>query len=454
MLKLSSLSLFSRLYISIAIAMVVSGSISFYFIEKMHVQGAIDEYVIFTDNIYADLISQKKFIPNVPIDELSREEHGVEGYLISWKIVFKEGPPCDQCEWVADSGDVDVYRNTLNQWFSVYKLADVNAWMVIFERNIFNFSELEKAEQEKEQQSWWSNIAFHDIEELAQLMVVYLTVAIAIYWPVSVIKRQIESLIKTQHQFGAGDMNARADNTYAKPINELASSFNSMANAITDTLNENQVFAQAVPHEARTPLSRIQLAVGLLSQNNDNPQQMALLDSIDTYIGDVNLLINQVVAFSKLNAVNDDDAYSLYRTIKLSTFIESRIRATDCEQKHEIIRRIDASIKIKTNPAYLRLLLDNLLKNAAIHGKKQIIINVSMTNQHINLSIEDDGDGVPAEHIDKIFIPFYRVDASRSRKTGGLGLGLAIANTASKRMGGVLSLKNNLNGGAKFQWTL
>lgn len=446
MAKLSSLSLFARLYLTIAIAMVFSGSLSVYFIEKMHVQGAIDEYVMFTDNIYADLINEKKFVPTTPLEELTEEVHKVDGYLISWKIVFEEGPPCDVCEWVANSGDVEVYRNDLNQWFAVYKLANIEAWFVIFETNIFNFAELEKAKEE----GLLSNISFHEFEDLSQLLIIFVTIAIAIYFPVRVIKNQIESLIKVQHQFGAGDMKARANNEYSKPIDELASSFNWMANSISDTVTENQLFAQAIPHEARTPLSRIQLAVGLLSRNNDDPQQLELLENINTYIGDINTLINQIVSFSKLNSVSHEAELLLYHNINLSTFIESRVKATECDLKLDCVLELDSSLTLNTNPVFLRLMLDNLLNNAAIYGKNQITIALYSANEKIILTVSDDGNGIPKEHLDKIFIPFYRVDASRSRNTGGLGLGLAICNVASKRMGGQLAVENNKTAGAKF----
>jgi signal transduction histidine kinase len=444
--RLPSLSLFSRLYLTIAIAMIFSGTISIFVINQIHVQGAIDDYVAFTDNIYAGLLKEKKIVPNTPLKDLNETVHKVEGHLISWKMLLRKEPPCEVCEYVAHSGEVDVFRNTANQWFAVYKLPDINAWLVIFETNIFNFAELEKHEDK----GFFSELSFHDIEDVTQLMIIFITIAIAIYWPVSIIKRQIENLIRIQHQFGSGDLSVRANDPFTKPIDELASSFNSMASAISDMVNENQVFAQAVPHEVRTPLSRIQLAVGLLSQNNNNEKQMALLGNIETYIDDINELISQVVDFSKLNSIKDDDGVSLYQEIKLDAFIESRIQVTKCEENREVIRQINAPLNLTTNPAYLRLLVDNLLKNAAIHSKSKIIISLNSFEDYTELSVEDDGDGIPKEYFDMIFIPFSRIDVSRSRKTGGLGLGLAIAKAACNRMNGQLTVENNLTSGAKF----
>jgi signal transduction histidine kinase len=430
--------------------MIFSGTISVLIIDKIHVQGAIDEYVLFTDNIYAELVKEKILVPNTPLKDLNKEVNKVKDKLISWKIIFKSGPPCDVCKYVAQSGEIDVYSNAKNQWFSVYKLPDIDAWLVIFETNIFNFAELKEAEEKKEDKGFFSGISFHDIEDLTQLMIVFITIAVAIYWPVTVIKRQIENLIRVQHQFGAGNLSTRANYQFTRPIDELATSFNTMANSISDTVKENQIFAQAVPHEIRTPLSRIQLAVGLLSQNNNNKQQIELLSNIDTYIDDINVLINQVVSFSKLNSIKSKDEVSLYQTINWNTFVESRIKATRCDEKRNVICHIDESLEITTNPAYLRLLVDNLLKNACIHSKSQIIVSLTTVNENTELSVEDDGDGIPNEFLDTIFIPFSRVDVSRSRNTGGLGLGLAISKAACIRMNSQLSVENLLSSGAKF----
>lgn len=446
MVKFKSLSLFSRLYLIIAIAMVFSGTVSVFVIEKIHVQGAIDEYVVFTDKIYSDLLKEKKIDHNIDLQYLNEEGQKVDGYLISWKITLNKDTPCHDCEYVAHSGEVEVHRNMKNQWFSVYKLPDVEAWLVIFENNIF---QIEQAKT-NEEKNFFSELTFHDIEELTQLTIIFFTIAMAIYWPVRVIKRQIESLINIHHKFGAGDLHARASDKLTKPLDELASSFNMMASAINDTVNENQVFAQAVPHEMRTPLSRIQLAVGLLSQNNDNKQQVELLENIDTYIDDMSVLINQVVSFSKINTINELDEASLYQTIVLSEFIKARVEAVEYTKKLNITYQLNDTLHITTNPAYLRLLIDNILKNACIHAKQNLIVSLDEFNGNIEFSVADDGEGIPEEFLETIFIPFYRLDESRSRKTGGLGLGLAIAQAACKRMNCHIAAENTLNAGAKF----
>jgi signal transduction histidine kinase len=453
MARLYSLSLFTRLYLTIALAVIVSGTVSFFFIEKLNKQNEIDEYVIFTDYVYQGLLKQGKITANAELSSITKEKNYLDDFAMSWQVMLEKSSPCDDCQLIGHSGNVDLYSNFYNQFFAVYKLTKVKAWLVISEDDVIFFgdegeddlSAIEPLDEDVVKE--WT---LDDITPMILLFIVLTTIATAIYWPIRAIQRQIESLITTQHQFGVGDMHARANKEFTKPLNELAVSFNFMASAITDTVNENQVFAQAVPHEIPTPLSRIQLAVGLLSRNNDNKQQMELLGNIDTYIGDINELISQVVEFSKLNAVNDECEFSLHQSIELSEFIESRIKATKCEDKLKVIRHLNTSLEFTTNPVYLRLLMDNLLKNACIHGKNQIVVSLNSSNGHIELSIEDDGDGIPIEFIDTIFIPFSRLDVSRSRKTGGLGLGLAISKAACKRMNSHLTVENSATAGAKF----
>ena len=459
MVKLQSLSLFTRLYLNIAIAVIVSGTLALIVIDKWDRQNEIDEFVFFTDYVYADLLKQEKIKLNNQQQKVNQTQNIIDALSMSWQVVPKNTLPCDGCELVGHSGKVDVYRNELDQFMAVYILAKSNTWLligdletetVILDESEGLFYPEQYAEQYQDEDFEETELSFDEIAPMLLLSIVLITIASTIYWPIRSLQNQIEKLIKIQHQFGAGDMNIKAEEKLAKPLNELASSFNVMASSIKDTVNENQLFAQAVPHEVRTPLSRIQLATGLLRKSNESKQATELLDNIDTYIGDINELISQVVAFSRLNSTNDEGEFELYQSIELCGFIESRIKAIKCEEKLTVIRHIDMSLDITTNPVYLRLLVDNLLKNACIHANTQITISVSTIKGQLELAIEDDGDGIPKESFDTIFMPFSRLDVSRSRKTGGLGLGLAISKAACKRMNSELIVENSQTGGAKF----
>lgn len=449
MIKLPSLSLFSRLYLTIAKAIIISGTISFFIIDKMKTQTAVDEYVFFTDHLYHILLKEKDVVLNTPIEEFDLEVQHFKDFLMSWQIKLTP-PPYDDLGFLGETSEVSVYFNNQEQYISVYKLPNIKAWLLITENNLYSFDEAEDFEHEHPlEEGFFSKYSFNEVAEVCLLLIVILSAVAAIYWPIRLIQRQIENLIAIQQKFGTGNLHIRAHEQFSKPINQLADSFNYMASSISDTVNENQIFAQAVPHEVRTPLSRIQLAVGLLKKNNTDLQQIALLNNIDSYIDDMSELTRQVVAFSKLNSVEYQGESVLAQKVALGDFIESRIKVAKCDKQLSIIRQFDASITLTLNPAYLRLLIDNLLKNACTHAKQQLTMSLHIENNSTVLIVEDDGDGIPTEYLDSIFIPFSRIDVSRNRKTGGLGLGLTISKAACKRMNSELSVENS-SIGAKF----
>ncbi len=131
MARLQSLSLFTRLYLSVAIAVIVSGTLSLIVIEKWDSQNEIDEFVFFTDYVYADLLKQGEIKPNNAQQDLDKSAKVIDVLSMSWQIVPIDTSPCDGCELIGRSGKVDVYRNELDQFMAVYILAKSNTWLLI-----------------------------------------------------------------------------------------------------------------------------------------------------------------------------------------------------------------------------------------------------------------------------------------------------------------------------------
>ena len=247
-------------------------------------------------------------------------------------------------------------------------------------------------------------------------------------------------------------MTMKADENIQKPLDELAASFNKMAQAISDNVKERDTFSQAIPHEVRTPLSRIQLASGLIRKKSTDSDILALVDDVDNYVTDINDLISQIVEFSR---INDSKAKEIaqYQTIIIKDFVASRLDLLANNKQHRLIVDIEQSVVITTNPFYLRLLVDNFIKNALNHGQEKIKFSAQIENNQLSIIVEDDGIGVPVSDRETIFIPFARLDKSRSRKTGGLGLGLPIAKAAASKMAGKIVVSSSPLGGAMFSFT-
>ena len=151
---------------------------------------------------------------------------------------------------------------------------------------------------------WYEDSERHFL--IALLIAVIIAIGASIYLPVRRFQERIELLVEKQQQFGRGRLSTRSDMDDIHPVSELANSFNLMAEEIESKVKQNHIFAQAIPHEVRTPLSRIQLATDLLRRGATAEQQV-LFDDIDGYIGDIDQLTSEIIMLSKLNVI--DSAY-------------------------------------------------------------------------------------------------------------------------------------------------
>lgn len=293
-------------------------------------------------------------------------------------------------------------------------------------------------------------------EDLFDFLIVYwiigitsLFVGISIYWPLSSLQKQISQLIRSHQLFGNGMLEVRADESLVKPLDELATSFNAMASSIETSVKENQVFSQAIPHELRTPLSRIQMASGLLRKSKSQEDSNKLIDDIDHYIEDINGLVSAIVSFSKLKTIPQNTEVDS-EAVNLKEFVENRIAELNKDSKKSVSVDIDDGINFKTKTFFFRLALDNTVSNAIKYSESSVKISARYLGNVIALDIEDDGAGINASDRESVFLPFHRLDDSRSRRTGGLGLGLAIAKAAANHLNGDIKIHKSDLGGSKF----
>jgi len=361
---------------------------------------------------------------------------------------------CPSCELITQINSVYYYQMPDGEYFVEFKLPKSKSNIIIYEKSEINSENLTEGIEDDEG---------IDIIFFSLIIVTSLFLGFAIYWPIKNLQEQINTLIDTHHQFGSGNLTVKANENIQKPLNNLAHSFNSMAQAITDNVKERDTFSQAIPHEVRTTLSRIQLASGLIRRKSTDLDILTLVDDVDNYVVDINELIGQIVEFSKINSSsisgsdsNKENEVDQFQTIEVKAFVESRLNLLAKNQNKEVILSIDESLELTTNPFYLRLLIDNFIKNAFNHAKEKIRLSANVItldkNQQLSITVEDDGMGVPLDDRETIFIPFARLDKSRSRKTGGLGLGLPIAKAAATKMAGKIIISESPFGGAKFSF--
>ncbi|MCG7530941.1 ATP-binding protein [Psychrobium sp. MM17-31] len=350
---------------------------------------------------------------------------------------------CQSCLFVGRSDSVEYYEFVEGERIAYFSTVTSMRGLLIYEK-----TDEERVEGEE------SELHIDELDSPFFLILCLVLIFVSLYWPLKKMHRQIYGLNKAQKRFGRGDMSARADEDILRPLNDIAISFNNMAEAIDKSVKEKEVFAHAIPHEIRTPLSRIQLAAGLLRQQSSDDKVAALLDDVDAYIVDINELISQIVNFSKLTNSKSAEYYQNYETIFLSDFIKSRMALVTVPSDKSIALNICSEARITTNPVYLRLVVDNLIKNALIYANRQVNIIVYVESGEVYMLVEDDGVGIDSTSYETVFIPFARLDSSRSRKTGGIGLGLSITKAAVLNMRGTIDVGHSALGGASFTVTM
>ena len=381
--------------------------------------------------VYQELESQRNDVLMNADDFYQRAEVDSYDYNIEKISLLKSLSPCQECKYIKTINKVDIYMQKNNEYLAVYRLRSAIAAITISE----NFYD-ERVED--------------DIILFGTFAFMLFLIALNLYWPIRKLQIQINHLVEINHAFGRGNLNIRVDLQATTLLNGLSISFNAMAKAINERVDEGEVFAQALPHEVRTPLSRIQLAVGLLKQDLTRRKHIELLDSIDDYVDDMVELSEQITTFSRVSA-----KYSHYncdeQSIVITDFIQSRIALYQTHNSIDVNYCADDEIIMNISPMYLRLAFDNLLKNMLNYAESTVKVSVVQLANTIRITVEDDGPGILPENYHKIFIPFSRLDNSRSRNSGGLGLGLSIAKSASKCLGGQIAPSVSKLGGAKFE---
>lgn len=441
-------SLFTRLYLSIllvifaCVALTKHGVEAYYHEEEFNFFKRDVNYIFeyLSDNTEFKVTSAQQSI-QLPFP-FNRD---FTAKLINPKI---KNSACNSCDFISSVNSINYYELKEGERLAEFKVANSQHNLIIYEML-----------DSERSQKYLSDELFTDQEEHDEVMfyslilVSSLFLGITIYWPINKLQIQIRTLIASHNQFGLGNMHIKADTNIQKPLDELALSFNEMANAIAENVKERDTFSQAIPHEIRTPLSRIQLASGLIRKKTNNPNVLPLIDDIDNYVVDINELISQIVEFSKINTSEKAQFFEHYQSIELKHFAQSRLNIIANKHNKTIIIDIDESIELTTNPIYLRLLIDNFVKNALNHAEEKVILSANLHKNKFTLTIEDDGAGIAPDDRETIFIPFARLDKSRSRKTGGLGLGLSITKAAAYRMNGNIMVSESTLGGAKFSFT-
>lgn len=261
--------------------------------------------------------------------------------------------------------------------------------------------------------------------------------------------KPVRLIKKAATKLGQGDFATRVEGGTTRrndELGQLANSFNKMAEQLQQNQSAQQRLLGDVSHELRSPLTRLQMALGLAQQALTTEQaREQYLQRCQREIERLEQMIEQVLVLSRLeNTIQTIE----YLKVNLTSLVQDVINDEQFVADKKAIKiKLDATdtIPIFADQTLLISAVSNVLSNAVKYSPEQSTITVTLAaNKHdINLTISDQGDGVPEQALSQLFNPFYRVNLARDRHTGGTGLGLAIAKQAIVAHQGKIFAKNN-----------
>jgi len=260
-------------------------------------------------------------------------------------------------------------------------------------------------------------------------------------------------------KLAAGDLTARAG--VPPPgrhdeIAELVRDFDTMADRLETSVKAQARLLNDISHELRSPLARLNVALGL-SRQRSGPEAQSALERIELEANRLNEMIGRLLTIARLES--GDQAMK-----KVSIRLQELIReiAQDAEFEAQTRKcRVDVTkvddCMVIGDPSLLRSAIENVVRNAIQYTREGTDVQIGLEcrqgtyGTEAVVKISDSGPGVPAEALDKLFRPFYRIDDARGRQTGGVGLGLAIAERAVRLHGGTIQASNRSEGGLMIE---
>ena len=245
---------------------------------------------------------------------------------------------------------------------------------------------------------------------------------------------------------------SRIEENQVKELNQLSVSYNRMLERLSDAFEIQRQFTANAAHELRTPLALMQVQLDLYHSNShpDNDADTVQMIKMVTEQNDrLNKMVKTLLDMSELQTVGRDDE------IILDALVDEVLEDLEPLAEGKNIRLIGKckDITMVGSDILIYRLVYNLVENAIKynHSGGQVTVTADRKEKHVYLSVKDTGTGIPEELKERVFEPFFRVDKSRSRELGGVGLGLALVREIVRVHDGSITVKSNPSGGTIFE---
>ncbi len=294
----------------------------------------------------------------------------------------------------------------------------------------------------------------------ARLLIAVIISGLICYLLSIYLTKPLRSLRLAAKSLGTGKLNTRVGHFaghHKDEIAELSYEFDNMAEHLETLIHSKERLLQDISHELRSPLTRLQIAIEL-GRNKSNHLADKEFNRIESECFKLNTLIGEILEYARL----DVSTSKLNKArISLPSLIDGIINDANYEfyeKKPRVIIGNTQPCRLMLDKRLIHRAIENIIRNALRYSPKGQVVMVSLykikSKNRVFIDIEDNGPGVPNAQLIKIFNPFYRVDTARTKKTGGYGLGLAIAKQAIQLHSGEIHASNREQGGLLVRITL
>lgn len=278
--------------------------------------------------------------------------------------------------------------------------------------------------------------------------------SLGVYGLLVPMQRKLREVNYGLNRMKAGDMTLRLPVDGTDEMASLANSYNSMSDHIQRLIEAQRELMRAVSHELRTPVARIRFGMEMLAEEDDYEYRLQQVDMIDKDIEALNTLIDEIMTYAKLEQGTpslDIENIVLFEVLD-QVVVETEALKT---QKEIHLNAPPLTLTVEAERRYLHRVVQNLVGNAVRYGDHQVLVSGGINDSGMAyVCVEDDGPGIPEDERERVFEAFARLDDSRTRASGGYGLGLSIVSRIAYWFGGSVKVDQSPSlGGARFTMT-
>jgi signal transduction histidine kinase len=276
---------------------------------------------------------------------------------------------------------------------------------------------------------------------IVRILALLLTAALVCYALARYLVKPILQLREATKKLADGELKTRIHTKRRDELGQLARDFDEMAERIENLITSQQRLTMDISHELRSPLARMNVALELAKAKSKNGNE-PLLIRIENESIRLNEMISNILTLSKLETKSETVEKMEVNLTRLFEHIvtDAKFEAEGKGKTVEVLKKDEA--KIFGNERLLRSAIENVLRNAVRYTKDKVEVSLENNKSGLSVKIRDYGEGIPENDLKEIFRPFYRVSEARDRKSGGIGLGLAITEQAVHAHLGSVSAKN------------